>query len=207
MLKKLLYNFLHYLARLILFLLRWEIKDQFLTSGNMVIIVAPHTSRLDGFLLFVVTLVTKIRCNFLIWHEYYRKIKWLCDLLGGLPVYAQNNGLVDTLQSEFAGSENYKLFLTPEGGLTPVKYWKLSFYRIALEQKVPIGLAYLDYGTKTIGCEVFIEPSGDVVADCAKIADFYENVQAKHPENFNNLKLSERQIASFQKSKEGLNCQ
>ena len=65
---------------------------------------------------------------------------------------------------------------------------------------MPILLGYLDYGSKKIGLDTYIQPSGDVIADCDKIANFYDNIQAKYPEKFTNLKLSDSQIASFQQN-------
>ncbi len=204
MFKKIVYNLLHYLARLILFLLQWETKDQIPKLGSSVIICAPHTSYWDSFLTFLFILVIKTPCHFLIWYTYYNKLKWFCDLIGGIPVYEGRNGLVDTLNVKYSSKPSMKLFLSPEGDCGAVE-WKMSFYYIALKQKARIGLGYIDYASKAIGCDTFIEPTGDIVADCAKIAAFYDTMQPKYPEKFNNLKLQEHQVTSFQNRKQEFN--
>ena len=61
-------------------------------------------------------------------------------------------------------------------------YWRTGFYYIALEAKVPIAMAVMDYGKREIGVKTSFMPTGDLEADLNIIRDFYKDVKGKHPE-------------------------
>jgi hypothetical protein len=54
-----------------------------------------------------------------------------------------------------------------------------------MEAKVPIALAYIDYGTKTGGIGPLFYPTGDYEKDLAEIFEFYKEKKGRHPERFN----------------------
>ena len=129
-LDKIIYGLLHYLVRLTLSLSPWHLKTRALEPGNMIIILAPHTSYWDGFWAFVSLFATKTHCHFLVWHEHYNKITWLYDLLGGIPVDEYDSDVVNTLHDCFSRHDDFKLFLCPEGGLQPRQ-------SLVLQEQVP----------------------------------------------------------------------
>jgi 1-acyl-sn-glycerol-3-phosphate acyltransferase len=176
-------------------------------TWNMVLIFAPHTSYWDGLWAVLVALKAKLYLRWLIKGSLYNKFPCFFKLIGGIPVKNVRDGLVKFLIDKFNENANLKLALSPEGTRRKVSSWKLGFYYIALEHNLPIGFGYMDYRNKTLGCDTLLLPSGDLGADYAKIAAFYANVHAKHPEKFNNLKLSERQSASFQNGKQEFSSQ
>jgi hypothetical protein len=55
---------------------------------------------------------------------------------------------------------------------------------VALKAKVPIALAFIDYGTKSCGIDKVIYPTGDFKKDMKEIMDFYKTKKAKNPQNF-----------------------
>ena len=65
----------------------------------------------------------------------------------------------------------------PEGTRGNTRHWKTGFYYIALEAKVPIVLAYMDYERKVAGLGPLFEPTGDVERDMDEIKRFYAAVQ------------------------------
>ncbi|MCC8154708.1 MAG: acyltransferase, partial [Tannerellaceae bacterium] len=62
--------------------------------------------------------------------------------------------------------------------------WKKGFYYIAYQSRVPIMMAYIDYGKKEIGIKGLFYPTGDVEADISKIRTYYQDVTARHPKQF-----------------------
>lgn len=77
------------------------------------------------------------------------------------------------------------LALTPEGTRKLNPKWKMGFYHIAVEAKVPILLSYLDYKNKIAGVGPPFWPTGDIKKDLKEIEDFYRGIHAKYPEKFN----------------------
>jgi 1-acyl-sn-glycerol-3-phosphate acyltransferase len=80
---------------------------------------------------------------------------------GGVPVdrFAQR-GMIDDTIGQMQRSRRFWLALSLEGTRRRTEYWKTGFYRVALAAKVPLGLAYFDFGRKTVGLTEFIMLSG-----------------------------------------------
>ena len=151
-----------------------------------VICVAPHTSNWD----FVVgkLFYTAIGCNagFLMKKEwFFFPLSLLFRALGGVPVdRSQRCSVTDQMAERFRTRERFQLAVTPEGTRKRVEEWKRGFYFIALAAKVPILVAYLDYGKKEVGIKRVFQPTGDVEADIRSIRELYRGVTACHPDNF-----------------------
>ena len=75
------------------------------------------------------------------------------------------------------------LSLAPEGTRSRTEYWKSGFYHIARSAKVPVCLAYIDYGNRTLGFDQVLDPSGNIDADMEIIADYYQNIKGRLPQN------------------------
>ena len=75
------------------------------------------------------------------------------------------------------------MVFTPEGTRKYNPNWKKGFYYVAIESKVPIYIAYVDYATKTGGFHSLFEPTGDVEKDILSIKRVLSKFQAKVPEN------------------------
>lgn len=59
-----------------------------------------------------------------------------------------------------------------------------GFYYIALKAHVPILLAYIDYGKKTVGIKEIFYPTGNADQDISIIREKYNGIRACHPEHF-----------------------
>lgn len=154
---------------------------------HCVIAVAPHTS-IDDFLLGAACL-WKLKINFRIFikKEFFTWItRPLLDRLA-IPVDRGNrsNGLVEQAITYFNNHEDFTLVLTPEGTRKAVKRWKRGFYEIAVGAKVPIVLAYIDYGKKQLGIGPTFQPSGDFNADLPEIMKYYRDVTPRHKKGYN----------------------
>ena len=153
-----------------------------------VMIGAPHTSNWDILYSLAGMWAAGYRPKFFIKKEWIDKpvigriIKWL----GGIPVdRSKRNNLVQHSVDMLKQADELVLLVPAEGTRKRVDAWKKGFYYIALESGLPLLLAYLDYGKKEAGVGRMMYVSGDFEKDMAEIEDFYKDIIAKHPENYN----------------------
>lgn len=149
-----------------------------------VIIAAPHTSNWDFPLGILFMLTTDINFKYMGKDALFKwPIKYLFEALGGIAVDRKNrSNLTERIANYIKSQDEIALALAPEGTRSKAKYWKSGFYYIALEAGVPIALAGIDYGTKTLSVAKTIMPTGDIDADMEIIRNYYKNIKAKYPE-------------------------
>jgi 1-acyl-sn-glycerol-3-phosphate acyltransferase len=92
------------------------------------------------------------------------------------------NGFVAEMVAQFASSPDFLLVIAPEGTRSLTQGWKSGFYRIALQAKVPVALAFVDYSRRQAGILAYLTMTGDPATDIAAIAAHYEGRVGKHPE-------------------------
>ena len=109
-------------------------------------------------------------------------MKWL----GGISVNREqsNNLVVASANAIKCATRPIQLVVPPEGTRAKVRYWKTGFYYIALEAKVPIVMAYMDYEKKRTGLGPIMHPSGDIEADMRIIKTFYAQFKGKNATQF-----------------------
>ena len=153
-----------------------------------VVISAPHTSGWD-FIIGRAAFYSKgIRhIHFLIKKEMFRfPLGGALRSMGAIAIdRGKNNTTIQLVSKMFAEHENFLLLITPEGTRSYSEHWKKGFYHIAVNANVPIVLTYIDYGKKEGGFGPVLYPSGDFEKDFKFITDFYKDMTAKYPENFN----------------------
>ena len=87
------------------------------------------------------------------------------------------------MAGEFAARDHFTLVMAPEGTRSLTNGWKTGFYWIAMEAKVPIVCAFIDYGTKTGGLlPDVIHPTGNMEADFELFRKAYASIVPKFPE-------------------------
>ena len=86
--------------------------------------------------------------------------------------------------NRFNSSERMQLAITPEGTRKRAETWKKGFYFIACAAKVPILIAYMDYGKKEAGTKGLFYPTGDIEKDLPIIQAMFKGVTARYPEQF-----------------------
>ncbi len=169
-------------------LLNWTITGKIPSSlEKAVIIVAPHTSLWDFVYGRLAFWVLDINVRFMINEKYFKwPLGWLLTVLGGQPVnQARLTGLLHEILNHFKKNNPFFLVITPEGTRKLVKQWKKGFYQIAVENHVPIIMAFIDYKDKRGGLGPVYYPTGDYNADIKEIKKFYCRFHAKHPEYYN----------------------
>jgi 1-acyl-sn-glycerol-3-phosphate acyltransferase len=183
-------------ARLLLPLIGWKVEGDLPDVPRFVLVVAPHTSNWD----VPVGLLCAYALGLLFEWPYGVMIKapalrWpvvgpLLRRLGGIPIdRSAPNNVVEQMVEAFQARERLMLAITPEGTRKKTAYWKSGFYHIAVAARVPIVLAYLDYGRKAGGLGPTIWPSGDAEADLALIRDFYAGITARFPHQFGEIRF------------------
>jgi 1-acyl-sn-glycerol-3-phosphate acyltransferase len=176
------------LSRFVLRLFGWRtnavLPDDIVKA---VIIVAPHTSYWDFVIGRMTFWSSKLKIRVLIKKEVFvGPLGWLLRQLGGVPVArGQKNNMVEQVAELFQKNSTMVVVITPEGTRRRVRHWKKGFYHIAMEARVPIALAFIDYRTKTGGIGPLFYPTGDYDKDIAVIMDFYRDKKGLHPEQFN----------------------
>ena len=176
------------LGKLILFIFGWK------TSYNpedlikkSVMIAAPHTSNWD--LVFAMAFYWRegVESHFFIKDDWTKGIHgWFIRKMGGIGVTrGKKNNLVDSAVKTFAEREAFILLVPAEATRKRVAKWKRGFYVIAQKANVPVSLGYLDYKNKIAGLGPLMHLSGNFEEDMIKIQNFYKNIHAKYPENYN----------------------
>lgn len=170
-------------ANRLLSLLGWRYELAPPPEPHVLLVVYPHTSNWD----FLWGILSRWGCGWPIrWvakHSlFFWPMGWLLKSWGGMPVNrAAAEGFAEALANTIRESEEMLLAITPEGTRSYRDYWKSGFYRIAIAADIPVGIAYIDYASRTVGISEYFRLSGDESADMARIAAAYANRVARNP--------------------------
>jgi len=180
------------LAHFILRLIGWRTHVVRLHTSRYVIIGAPHTSNWDFGLMLLLIAAEQLPIRFMGKDSLFRgPLGPLMRSLGGIPVNRrERSNLVDQIAAKFEEYDDLIIGIAPEGTRRKTSHWKTGFYYIALKAKVPIAMAYLDYGNKIIGVGPNFMPSGDLQADFEIIREFYTGIVGKNPRKQGEIVLS-----------------
>lgn len=177
------------LAGALLRLAGWRIEWNGLPAKQGVILVYPHTSNWD----FIVGVLAKwamgLPAHF--WGKnslfkvplFGRWLRWL----GGIAVDRSSaRGVVgDTVAAMQSARERdacFWLAVAPEGTRSLTTGWRSGSYQVAVQAKVPVGLAYFDFPSKTVGLHEFVELSGDPEQDFMLLRQHLAQRKGKRPE-------------------------
>lgn len=157
------------------------------SSRKAVLIAAPHTSNWDLPYTLMVAFCLGLRIYWLGKASLFRwpfgpVMRWL----GGVAVdRSRSNNLVASAAAAIAAAQGpLQLVVPPEGTRGKTRHWKTGFYFIALEARVPIVLAYMDYARKVSGLGPAFVPSGDVDKDMVEIKRFYAGFRGRNEDQF-----------------------
>jgi 1-acyl-sn-glycerol-3-phosphate acyltransferase len=169
----------------------WKVVFEPLPAPKGLVVVYPHTSNWDFIVGVLYKFAVGLPAN---WVGKDTLFRWplgpLFERIGGIPVNRrERSGFVQSLLEEFQRRESMWLALAPEGTRSPVDHWKSGFYRIAVAAGLPVGLGYIDYGTKTVGIDTYLTLSGDPEADMARLRHFYADKRGRIPGNAGEIRL------------------
>lgn len=183
-------------ARRLLALMGWRLIYQPPPGPKAVLIFYPHTSNWD----FAIGIVARAAADFPVqWAGkdtlFRGPFNRLWRRLGGIPVNRRiRTGFVAQMAQQFAERPRMHLVIAPEGTRAFVPRWKSGFYHLAREAAVPLGIAFIDYGRREIGVLGYIDLSGDVHADMARVREIYAGRAGRNPRLAGTIRLEEEAV-------------
>jgi 1-acyl-sn-glycerol-3-phosphate acyltransferase len=182
------------LRRLALGLLRlagWRSVLVWPPEPKGVIIVYPHTSNWDFVLGMLYRIGYGLPAN---WIGKTEMFPWpftgLLKRLGGIPLdRKRSKGFLEALLEEFRRRDWIWVAIAPEGTRSHTDHLKSGFYQVSVAADVPVALAYIDYGTRTLGIDTFVRMTGDREADMETLRRFYAGKRGRRPELAGELRL------------------
>lgn len=174
-------------SKILFFVLGWKVIGLKAIPNRCIIVAAPHTSNWDFLFGRCFAYISRIKPKYLAKSELFVPIiGYLLRVNGGIPVYRNsNNNIVSQVVMLFKKRKEFILAIAPEGTRKRVNKWKTGFYYIALEAKIPILLAGLDYKRKEIGIISRFLPTGDINKDMSHIQNQFKELTPKYSENYN----------------------
>jgi 1-acyl-sn-glycerol-3-phosphate acyltransferase len=174
-------------ARSLFEALGWRIAYEGLPARQGVLIVYPHTSNWDFFILLLAKWVVGLPLKFWVKDSLFGLpvlgswLRWL----GGVPVERTSphgivGEMVRTLEQYRARDAFFWLALTPEGTRKRTAGWRSGFYQVALGAGVPVGTCCVNFRDKTVVVSHFYKLSGEVQADMQRIAQAFHGAVGKH---------------------------
>jgi 1-acyl-sn-glycerol-3-phosphate acyltransferase len=163
--------------------LGWRYELPAPQESRVLLIVYPHTSNWD----FLWGILTRWGSGWPIrWlgkHTLFLgPVGWLLRHWGGIAVNRNEaEGFAERIAADIRSAPSMLLAITPEGTRSYRDYWKSGFYRIARAADIPVGIAFIDYATKTIGIREYFRLTGDEAADLERIAAAYADLKGKDP--------------------------
>ena len=172
------------LGRIYLWMIGWRIEGKVPSEPKYVAIAAPHTSYWDFTHMIAFGFATDQYISFLMKASMFKgPAGALFRKMGGIPVYrSEAVGLVDSVVREFDKAERLIVVIAPEGSRSKRDHWKSGFYHIAVKANLPIALGFMDYERKVVGYGPLLIPSGDEAGDVSMMADFYDDMRGKYPD-------------------------
>ncbi|MDX2198783.1 MAG: 1-acyl-sn-glycerol-3-phosphate acyltransferase [Phycisphaerae bacterium] len=164
----------------------WTLQGDWPGLDKAVLLAAPHTSNWDGINMLATAGAYRIKLRWmgkksLVEGPFGGIVRWL----GCVPIdRSAAHDVVAQMKRAFGSEERLVLAIPPEGSRSRVTEWKRGYYHIAHGAGVPIVLAVLDYGARTVTLSGVLETSGDYDADFEWIRAHYAEARGKHPDKF-----------------------
>ncbi|HKL53955.1 MAG TPA: lysophospholipid acyltransferase family protein [Wenzhouxiangellaceae bacterium] len=172
------------LARLLLRLRGWSLELEPPGTRRYVLIVAPHTSNWDFPIGLLAAWALDLRAHWMGKNTLFEGLLGpLFRAWGGIPVNRGQPGkTIEKMASRFAASDDFVLGMAPEGTRGATDHWKSGFWHIARAARVPVVMAYIDYGRKQVGIGGAFMPGDDLETDFRRLRDFYADKRGRRPQ-------------------------
>jgi 1-acyl-sn-glycerol-3-phosphate acyltransferase len=179
------------LATWILALFGWRVDVTPPPGPKGILVVYPHTSNWDFPIGYLARLALALPISFVGKDELFRgPFGWLFRKMGGFPANRrESTGLIARLAEEFQRRDWMWLAIAPEGTRKHVDRWKSGFYRLALATGLPVGLAFIDYRSRTVGLRDYVHMTGDPEADMERVRSVYAGKTGLRPELAGEIRL------------------
>ena len=185
--------FRHSIGNLIFWLSGWKIEGEIPADKKSVLILAPHTSNWDAFIMLPALFKMRIHVNWMGKKEiFFWPVKKTLIWLGGIPIdRSVKSNVVENTINIINQAEKIIIGISPEATRSKSKTWRSGFYHIANHSRIPIHFGYLDYPRKVAGFARGFVPSGDIEKDMDIIREFYKDklYQGKFSDNVGEMKF------------------
>ena len=180
------------IAKFILWIWGWKIVMEGPASNldRCILVVAPHTANDEYILGNLSYWVLDKKLKVIIKDSHTKAwYGFIIKKLGGIGIdRSQRNNLVKFVVNEFK-KDSFSLVITPEGTRSWVPKWRKGFYNMALEAKVPIVIAAVDFKNKTIhlGKQISVQDleTRSFESIMKEMEEYYKNITPKYPEKWN----------------------
>jgi len=175
----------------VLKLVGWRVVLAQPVPPRCVVVFYPHTSNWDFPLGLMAMWLVGVHFRFIAKESLFATplAPWL-RRWGGIPVdRSGGTGVIARLATVFAQYDDFKLVVAPEGTRSLTPRWKSGFYHLARAANVPLAFSFIDYRRRETGVGGYIDLTGDMAADMARIAVFYADKTARRPEKAGPIRL------------------
>lgn len=178
---------------IILSILGWERlnpeTEQMLDKHKRLIMVFPHTTKLEFFLYVLYNLDSKLlreRCHFLVNSKENDKNKWILDKFGAIDAGVREikgTGGVQKVYEKLKDKESFYLLISPKGTLKPNE-WRTGYYQMAKQLNcgiMPVGFDF-DEHTFVVKEPIYVDnKSFEEVSE--QIKNSLYDIVSLYPEN------------------------
>lgn len=139
-----------------------------------ILLGAPHTTNWDLILAMGMRYALGLNYSWMMKKEaFFFPFGGIFKRMGGVPIDRKAaKGVVGEMQDWFDANEKAWIGITPEGTRTKVTAYKKGYLRIAYATGVPVFVVGVNRETRTLVFDRFMELSGDLDADNAKIRNY-----------------------------------
>lgn len=167
--------------------LGWTLRYGGLPAARGVMIVYPHTSNWDYLYGMLGRWALGIPLRYLVKEKLFTGVsgfflgRWV-RYWGGEPIErGKASGSIAKIAERMHQADWFWLAITPEGTRSYSPYFRSGFYHIVQTAKVPLVIAFIDYGKQELGLHSTIELTGDKEADLAQMRKIYAQFEGKYP--------------------------
>lgn len=181
----------YWLGRSWYWLTGWDVIGEVPDAKKFVLIGAPHTSNWDFPYGICATFIFRLKTSWMGKDALFKfPLGVLMRSLGGIAIdRSSHHGVVGQTTEWLKNAEKLVVLIAVDGTRKKTDHWKSGFYWIALEARVPIVCAYLDYSHKRACIGLTFTPTGDVKTDMDRIRDFYDGIRGRKTEQETPVKL------------------
>ena len=153
---------------------------------KVILLGTPHTSNWDLILAMGMKYALGLDYSWMMKKEaFFFPFAGMFKAMGGIPIDRKAaKDVVGQMEDWFESNEKAWIGITPEGTRSKVDSYKKGYLRIAYATGVPIFVVGVNSETKTLVFDQFIDLTGDISVDNARVRDF---VRSHHtglkPEN------------------------
>ncbi len=141
---------------------------------KVILLGTPHTSNWDLILAMGMKYALGLNYSWMMKKEaFFFPFAGMFKSMGGIPIDRKAaKDVVGQMGDWFDANEKAWIGITPEGTRTKVDTYKKGYLRIAYATGVPVFVVGVNSETKTLVFDQFMDLTGDINVDNARIRDF-----------------------------------